>query len=72
MSTPLHYRSVVDLSRMVHRRELSPVELLDHYLSRANELDPDLNAFRLIPGNRATARALSNGPHPLLPPAGAL
>jgi aspartyl-tRNA(Asn)/glutamyl-tRNA(Gln) amidotransferase subunit A len=57
MSTPLHYLSVRELSRLIHRRDLSPIELWDHCLARADTFDPDLNAFRLIPGNRAGARA---------------
>jgi aspartyl-tRNA(Asn)/glutamyl-tRNA(Gln) amidotransferase subunit A len=57
MSTPLHYLSVRELSRLIQRRDLSLIELLDHYLARADSLDPDLNAFRLISGNRAGARA---------------
>jgi aspartyl-tRNA(Asn)/glutamyl-tRNA(Gln) amidotransferase subunit A len=57
MSTPLHYLSVRELSRLIRSRDLSPIELLDHYLVRADTLDPELNAFRLISGNRAGARA---------------
>jgi amidase len=39
------FTPAVDLAAAIRRKEVSPVELVDAYLERIDELDPQLNAF---------------------------
>jgi amidase len=39
------YTPAVDLAAAIRRKEVSPVEVVDGYLDRMDELDPRLNAF---------------------------
>ncbi len=39
------YTSAVDLAAAIRHKEVSPVELVEAYLERIDELDPGLNAF---------------------------
>jgi amidase len=39
------FSSAVDLAEAIRRKEVSPVEVVDMYLARIDELDPELNAF---------------------------
>ena len=41
----LHYLSIGRARRMMQRRELSPVELLEAVIRRAEEVEPNINAF---------------------------
>jgi amidase len=52
--------STTALSDLMQRRELSPVELLDHCLERIEELDGQLNAFVLVLAEQARAQALDS------------
>lgn len=54
---PLHWQSIADLSRQIHSGALSPVDLMEYLLARVETLDGALNAFRLIPRERALAAA---------------
>lgn len=54
---PLHWQTIRALSEQIHRGTLSPVDLMEHLLSRADALDGALHAFRLIPRDRALAAA---------------
>ena len=54
---PHHYQSVTELGRLLRSRELSSVELTQHFLERIERLDPHLNAYRLVCGERALAHA---------------
>ena len=54
---PAHWRSIAVLSEQIHNRSLSPVELMEHLLARAEAHNGALNAFRLIPRERALAVA---------------
>jgi amidase len=47
------FRSALEVADAVRTREVSPVEVLDHYLERADLLDPHLNAFCLRDDERA-------------------
>lgn len=38
------FTSALDLAKAVRSKELSPVEIVDHYLARVDELNPQLNA----------------------------
>ena len=52
--TPAH-----ELSEMVTRKAVSPIELTELYLRRIEELDPKLNAFLTITGDEAMDAARS-------------
>jgi len=56
-ATPLHWQTIGDLSRQIHRGTLSPVELMEHFLSRVDALDGALHSFRLVSRERALAAA---------------
>jgi amidase len=51
------FDSALDVARAIRSKEISPVEVLDHYLSRVDALDPTLNAFSLRDDERARADA---------------
>jgi aspartyl-tRNA(Asn)/glutamyl-tRNA(Gln) amidotransferase subunit A len=51
------YLSASELSRLIAKRRLSPVELTAAYLQRIEELEPRLNAFITIMGDEAMAEA---------------
>ncbi len=54
---PLHWQPIRELSQQIHAGTLSPVELMEHLLARVDRLDGTLNAFRLVPRERALATA---------------
>jgi amidase len=39
------FMSALDLARAIRRKDVNPVEVVDSYLERIDELDPTLNAF---------------------------
>jgi len=45
MSEPLHYLSATEALRAFRAKELSPVELLDAVIARAEAVEPTVNAF---------------------------
>jgi amidase len=47
----------LEQARLVRERKLSPVELVELYLERIERLDPELNAFVTVCGERALAEA---------------
>lgn len=53
----LHYMSIADASRLIARRQLSPVELTRAFLDRIAALDPQLNAYLLVTADHAMAQA---------------
>jgi len=53
----LHYLSAVDALRMFRSRELSPVELMQAVLDRADEVEPTINAFAETFHERAIEQA---------------
>ena len=59
MSHDTFWRSAADLSQLLRRKELSPVDLLDLTLERAERLQPHLNFLVLVDesGARVAARA---------------
>jgi aspartyl-tRNA(Asn)/glutamyl-tRNA(Gln) amidotransferase subunit A len=65
--TALHWLTVSALSRRIHEGSLSPVTLMEHFLDRAEALNPTLGAFQLIPramaleSARASELALHSG-----------
>jgi aspartyl-tRNA(Asn)/glutamyl-tRNA(Gln) amidotransferase subunit A len=55
--TDLHWLTIADASRLIERRRLSPVELTDALIARAEALDPQLNAFLLPTPDKAREQA---------------
>ena len=53
----LAHLEITELSRLIQRREVSPVELTRHMLERINRLDPDLHAFATLTPELAYAQA---------------
>ncbi|MEE8400266.1 MAG: amidase [Desulfobacterales bacterium] len=54
---PLCYTPAVDLARMIKSREISPVELVDAFLDRIDEVNPKVNAFCTITADAAREAA---------------
>ncbi|MDA1101164.1 MAG: amidase [Proteobacteria bacterium] len=55
----LHYATAVELVAKIKAREISAVELLDHYLQRVDSYNPALNAIIWMDRDGARARATS-------------
>jgi amidase len=55
--TQIHDLTVVDLAAAIRRRELSPLEVTDHYLSRIDRLNPDVGAFFTVTADLARQQA---------------
>src|SRR5262249_33116049 len=55
--TSLHWLTIADAARLIERRQLSPVELIDALLARIEALDPQLNAFLLPTPEKARGQA---------------
>ncbi|MGB3521780.1 MAG: amidase, partial [Mycobacterium sp.] len=53
----LAFAGVARLAQLVRAREVSPRELVTLYLDRIARLDPVLNVFRTVMGDRAMAEA---------------
>ena len=53
----LHWKSIEDAAALVRRRKVSPVELTQLCLSRVERLNPKLNAFITVCGEKALADA---------------
>lgn len=53
-------KSAIELAGLVHRREVSPVEIVRAYLERINRLEPTIAAFQVVRAEKALeeARAL--------------
>ena len=51
--TDIHLLSVAELSRLIEKREISPVEVTDASLERMERLDPKLNAYLTVCGDDA-------------------
>ena len=54
---PLHWQTISELSRHIHSGALSPVDLMEHLLTRVEALDSKLHSFRLVHRERALAAA---------------
>ena len=53
----LHYKTMSEIAALLQSKSISSVELTNHYLNRIETLNPKLNAFRLICGERALETA---------------
>jgi len=49
--------SIRDLVERIRRREVAPIEVVDAYLRRIDQLNPGLNAYVLVTSEQARARA---------------
>ena len=56
-ATQLHSLGIGQAAALIERRQLSPVELTDALLARAEALDPQLNAYLMVTADRARAQA---------------
>jgi amidase len=53
----LAFKSAIDLAAMIRAKEISSLELLEHYLDRVERYNGELNAIIVLDGERARARA---------------
>jgi len=51
------YTPALEQARMIREREVSPVELVDAYLARIDELNPSLNAYITVAADQARTAA---------------
>ena len=51
------FAGIVRQAEMVRRGDVTPTELVELYLERIERIDPDLNAYRVVLGERARADA---------------
>jgi amidase len=51
------FDSALDVAAAIRSKQISPVEVLEHYLAQADTFDPTLNAFALRDDERALAEA---------------
>ena len=56
--TELHDLTALEQGAAVRRREVSPVELVEHYLARVERLSDDVGAFVTVTGDLARRQAL--------------
>src|SRR5882672_1547796 len=56
-AVPLHWQTITQLAQQMHRGTLSPVDIMEHLLSRVEALDGALHGFRLVTPARALAAA---------------
>ncbi|MFI6478925.1 amidase [Nonomuraea sp. NPDC050663] len=59
----IHDLTAIEQAEAVRRREISPVEIAEHYLDRIERLDPQVGAYVTVARDRAIeqARALEQG-----------
>ncbi|MBK9123601.1 MAG: amidase [Chloroflexi bacterium] len=57
MTTPLHYESIENLSRILRRREIGAVEIVEHFLRRTDALNNLLHAVITVAYDHARAAA---------------
>ncbi|HEY5320271.1 MAG TPA: amidase family protein, partial [Galbitalea sp.] len=53
----LHHLSAQEQWDWLHRGEITPLELVTHYLDRIERLNPSLGAFTTVTADAALARA---------------
>ena len=51
------FAGIVRQAEMVRRGDVTPTELVELYLDRIERLDPELNSYRVVLGDRARADA---------------
>ena len=53
----LHFKSAVEIARLIREREVRAVEALEHFLARIEKYNPKLNAVIWLDARRAAERA---------------
>ena len=53
----MHNKTVSELQKLIEKKELSSLELTNHFLSRIKILDPELNSFITLTEEHSTNRA---------------
>ena len=53
----LHFKSAVDIARLIRERKISVAETLDHFLARVAKHNPKLNAIIWLDAEGARERA---------------
>src|ERR1700720_1109913 len=53
----LHFKSAVEIARLIREREVRAVEALEHFLARIEKYNPTLNAVIWLDARRAAERA---------------
>jgi aspartyl-tRNA(Asn)/glutamyl-tRNA(Gln) amidotransferase subunit A len=53
----MHNHTLTQLSALLHRKQISSLELTQHYLQRAEKLQPELNCFITITAESALSQA---------------
>jgi len=54
----LHYSSLAEISQLIHKRQISPVELAEEMLERIFSIDPHLNTFITLTPEKALEQAV--------------
>ena len=57
VDTPLHFKTISELTLLIKERKISSVELTSYFLERIRNLNPTLNAYSLICDDRALKKA---------------
>ena len=57
MSEALHYKTIEELSGLIERRDLSPVEVTEHMLRRIERLDGTLKSYATVTADLAMSQA---------------
>ena len=48
MEEPLHYLSILDLSKLIKEKKISPVEVTEHLLGRIDAVDTELKSYATV------------------------
>jgi len=53
----LHFKSAVEIARLIRKREVRAIDALEHFLARVEKYNPKLNAVIWLDAGRASERA---------------
>ena len=68
MTSDLHYLELTELSRRIHRREISPVEATTAQLARIEQLDGQLKSYAHVTAEAALTQARAAEGNRIEPP----
>ena len=57
MEEPLHYLSILDLSKLIKEKKISPVEVTEHLLGRIDAIDIELKSYATVTAEMAMDQA---------------
>ena len=57
MEEPLHYLSILDLSKLIKEKKISPVEITEHLLGRIDAIDAKLKSYATVTAEMAMDQA---------------